>query len=146
MEGDRSFQLSSSFLFDVVLVASGCKKMVARAVPKLISAGAHLFLMTPIQTALAAVSIFAASSVCQSVPPDSPPADTNGKRVLGIIPNFRTSATLDHYKPLTPKEKFGIAAQDSFDRGTVVLAALFAGEGQLAQSEKSFGNGAAAYG
>ena len=117
-----------------------------------------------LRTALAAVTLFSASSICQSVAPDSPnqvpppaasitppaatpvPAVTNDKRILWIVPNFRTSPTLDHYKPLTPKEKFGIATQDAFDRGTVGLAAIFAGEGQLAQSEKSFGNGAAAYG
>jgi hypothetical protein len=96
--------------------------------------------------------------MCQSMPdspnqvptpasaPATPPADINDKRILWIVPNSRTSSTLDHYKPLTPKQKFGIATQDAFDRGTVVLAALFAGEAQLVQSEKSFGNGAAGYG
>jgi hypothetical protein len=39
-----------------------------------------------------------------------------------------------------------IATQDSFDRGTVVLAAAFAGEGQLTNANPSFGQGAAGYG
>jgi hypothetical protein len=104
-----------------------------------------------LRAALAAVTLFSTSSMCQSVPDNpnqvaTPPADTNDKRILWIIPNFRTSSTLDHYKPLTPKEKFGIATQDAFDRGTVGLAAIFAGEAQLVQSEKSFGSGAAGYG
>ncbi len=123
-----------------------------------------------LRSAFAAVTLFSASSMCQSVMPDTPdqdppqpasqlpptpaatrpsatpPAVQNDKRILWIIPNFRTSATLDHYKPLTPKEKLSIATQDAFDRGTVGLAAIFAGEAQLTQSEKSFGDGAAAYG
>ena len=48
---------------------------------------------------------------------------------------IRTSFTL------LPEEKFKIAAQDSFDRGTVALAVLFAGEGQLANSTPAFGQG-----
>jgi hypothetical protein len=72
----------------------------------------------------------------QSAPPGSDPSD---KRVLWIIPNYRTSPTLTDYKPLTPRQKFKIATDDSFDRGTVVLAAAFAGEGQLTKSNPSFG-------
>jgi len=71
---------------------------------------------------------------------DHPP-----KRILWVIPNFRTSPTLEEYKPLTPKEKFRIASLDSFDRGTVALAAAFAGEGQLNNSTRAFGQGVAGY-
>jgi hypothetical protein len=94
----------------------------------------------------------------QSTPtdPDKTPAaqensagsssQAESKRLLGIIPNFRTSPSLQHYEPLTVKEKFKIASLDSFDRGTVVLAALFGGEGQLGNSNRSFGQGAAGFG
>jgi hypothetical protein len=67
------------------------------------------------------------------------------KRIFGIIPNYRTSPSLTDYKPLTPQKKFMIATQDSFDRGTVVLAAAFAGEGQLTNANPSFGQGTAGY-
>ena len=67
------------------------------------------------------------------------------KHVLWIIPNFRTSPSLTEYKPLSVKEKFTIAAQDSFDRGTFALAAAFAGEGQLANTNPSFGQGVEGY-
>ena len=73
----------------------------------------------------------------------SEPAD---KRVLWIIPNFRTSPTLTDYKPLTPKEKFKIATADTFDRGDIVLAAAFAGEGELTKSNPSFGQEQLGYG
>jgi hypothetical protein len=67
------------------------------------------------------------------------------KRILGIIPNYRTSPSLVNYQPLSAKEKFKIARQDSFDRGTVILGALFGGEGQLTNSNPSFGQGAAGF-
>ncbi len=68
------------------------------------------------------------------------------KRLFGIVPNYRTSPSLTNYAPISPKEKFKIASQDAFDRGTVILAAAFAGEGQLTNSNPSFGQGGAGYG
>lgn len=79
-----------------------------------------------------------------AVTPDD--TGTESKRLFGIIPNYRTSASLDNYEPLTVKEKFVIARRDAFDRGTVVLAAAVAGESQLMKSNPSFGQGAAGYG
>ncbi|HUA84240.1 MAG TPA: hypothetical protein VMB85_10310 [Bryobacteraceae bacterium] len=67
------------------------------------------------------------------------------KRILGIIPNYRTSPSLHPYKPLTAGEKFKIAGEDSFDRGTAGLAVLFAGEAQLTKATPSFGNGIEGY-
>lgn len=68
------------------------------------------------------------------------------KRIFGIIPNYRSASIPVPYKALTTRQKFKIATQDAFDRGTVVLAALFAGEGQLTNSNREFGQGAAGYG
>jgi len=73
-----------------------------------------------------------------------PPAES--KRLFGIIPNYRTSPSLQNYEPLSNAEKFKIATQDSFDRGTVVLAALFAGDNQLTNANRDFGQGALGYG
>ncbi len=93
---------------------------------------------------------------CQQTAPDPPvqpgtlakgnPTEPEDKRILGIIPNYRTSSSLTDYKPISAREKFVIATQDSFDRGTVILAAAFAGEGQLTNANRSFGQGAAGYG
>src|SRR5260370_11524834 len=71
---------------------------------------------------------------------------TEDKRILGIVPNYRTSPSLTDYKSISTREKFVIATQDSFDRGTVILAAAFAGQGQLTNANRSFGQGAAGYG
>jgi hypothetical protein len=68
------------------------------------------------------------------------------KRLLGIIPNYRTSPSLQNYKPLTADEKFKIASQDALDRGTFVLAAFVGGESQLTNGNRSFGQGAAGFG
>jgi hypothetical protein len=73
------------------------------------------------------------------VPPES-------KRLLWIIPNYRTSPTLQNYEPIPVREKFKIASQDAFDPGTVALGALFAAESQLTDGERSFGQGVAGYG
>lgn len=73
------------------------------------------------------------------------PQEAEPKRIFGIIPNYRTSPSLVNYTPLTAKQKFKIASQDSFDRGTFVLGALFAGEGQLTNASPSFGQGVAGY-
>jgi hypothetical protein len=73
-----------------------------------------------------------------------PPGES--KRILGIVPNYRTSPSLQNYVPLTTSEKFKIASEDAFDRGTVGLAVLFGGEGQLTNSNRSFGQGAAGFG
>jgi len=67
-------------------------------------------------------------------------------RIFGIIPNYRTFPSLQNYEPLTTREKFKIATEDSLDRGTFVMAAAFAGLGQLTNSNKSFGQGAAGFG
>jgi hypothetical protein len=67
------------------------------------------------------------------------------KRLFGIIPNYRTSPSLVPYEPLSAGKKFKLAAQDSFDRGTFLLAAAFAGEGQLTNANPSFGQGVKGY-
>jgi hypothetical protein len=77
---------------------------------------------------------------------DSNPTPVESKRLLGLIPNYRTSPDLQNYKPLSAGEKLTVASQDAFDRGTVGLAALFAGESQLTNSNRTFGQGAAGFG
>lgn len=71
--------------------------------------------------------------------------DSGGKHIFGIIPNYRTSPSLQNYEPLSVREKFKIARQDAFDQGTVGLAAAFAGIGQLNNSNASFGQGVEGY-
>jgi hypothetical protein len=74
------------------------------------------------------------------------PPEPESKRIFWIIPNNRTSPSLRDAEPLTNRDKFKIATEDAFDRGTLALAALFAGEAQLTNANRSFGQGAAGYG
>ena len=77
---------------------------------------------------------------------DNSSTEPESKRIFGIIPNYRSSPTFADFEPLTRREKFKLATEDSFDRGTFVLAGMFAGEAQLTNANKSFGQGAAGYG
>ncbi|HXK05346.1 MAG TPA: hypothetical protein VMS37_23280 [Verrucomicrobiae bacterium] len=100
------------------------------------------------------LAICASSSPCQetSLNPAKPAADAgpaaqpreNG-RILGIIPNYRTFPSLKNYTPLTTREKFKIASEDAFDRGTVLMGAAFGGLGQLTNANRPFGQGVAGY-
>jgi len=92
-----------------------------------------------------AVPLFVSIAAGQSPPKDQTP-NTENKRILGIIPNYRTSPSLSTYEPLTAAEKFKVASQDAFDRGTFILAGLFAGEGQLTNENRAFGQGGAGFG
>jgi len=76
----------------------------------------------------------------------APAPEPEAKRLLWVVPNYRTAPSVKDFERITPKEKFKIASQDSFDRGTVALGAMFAGVGQLSNSNPSFGQGAAGYG
>jgi hypothetical protein len=109
--------------------------------------------------AVVAATLFSIPALCQNPPPDaknalpsgptSPnpaqPSPNNDKRILWIIPNYRTASMPSVYQSISAKKKFSIAAADAFDRGTFGLAALFAGESQLTRSEPSFGNGVPGY-
>jgi hypothetical protein len=78
-------------------------------------------------------------------PPADPPA-SESKRLLGVVPNYRSSPSLLNYQPLSAGDKFKIASEDAFDRGTVILAGIFAAEAQATNSNRSFGQGAAGFG
>jgi hypothetical protein len=68
------------------------------------------------------------------------------KRILGFIPNYRTDTFPDPFIPLTTKEKFATATRDSFDPGAFLFVGIIAGFSQAANSNPTFGQGAAGYG
>ncbi len=69
---------------------------------------------------------FCQQPVANAVPQNTAPQSTlpQNKRILWIIPNYRTSPTLANYKPLTTGAKFRLAAKDAFDPGTFLLAGI----------------------
>jgi hypothetical protein len=68
------------------------------------------------------------------------------KRILGIIPNFRSVSADVKLPPQSVKDKFITASQDSFDYSALVLPAILAGYGQATNATPEFHQGAAGYG
>jgi len=99
-----------------------------------------MFMFRRCWTVLVARSGYNPSSSTNTVPP------LESKRLLGIVPNYRSSPNLQNYQPITPAEKFRIASEDSLDRGPFILAGIYAAQGHRANANRSFGQGAAGFG
>jgi hypothetical protein len=67
------------------------------------------------------------------------------KRILGVLPNYRTVQDTGNVEPIPPRRKLYIASKDSFDYPIWVLAAGFAGFYQLQNQNPSFGQGMKGY-
>src|SRR5690349_14695029 len=87
---------------------------------------------------VAAFSLILSASPFAQSPSSDASSDGSSPRIFGIIPNYRTSPTLTNYEPLSPETKLHLAAEDAFDRGTFVLAGLFAAQSQWTQAAPSF--------
>jgi len=67
------------------------------------------------------------------------------KRILGVIPNYRSVSADTQLPPQSFKDKFWLATQDSFDYSSFILAGAIAGIGQAQNSYPEFHQGAAGY-
>lgn len=114
-----------------------------------------LYRISSVALVLIACACTSPSQQTEAANPDQPGTPTNNenqnlqpesKRIFGIVPNYRTAPSLTDFEPLTRREKFKIATGDAFDRGSFALAALFAGEAQLTNANRDFGQGAAGFG
>jgi hypothetical protein len=86
----------------------------------------------------------AAKSEAAATPDSSEGRQT--KRILGIIPNFRSVSANQKLPPQTVKEKVKTAALESFDYSAITFAAVQAGVAQAQDSFPEFHQGAAGYG
>lgn len=68
------------------------------------------------------------------------------KRILGVIPNFRSVSADAKLPPLSVKQKFVEATQDSFDYSSIFLPIVVAAEADANRSTPEFGHGGIAYG
>jgi hypothetical protein len=75
----------------------------------------------------------------QAKPEDQEPP--GGKRVFGVLPNYRTADASQEGVPISAGRKFKIAAKDSFDYPLVILGGALAGLGQLTNQDPAFGQG-----
>ncbi len=71
---------------------------------------------------------------------------TVDKRILGVLPNYRTADPLTASQPLTSKQKLYIAYKDSFDWPSYFVTGAFAALYQMEDQNPSFGQGMAGYG
>ena len=75
---------------------------------------------------------------------DAPPPQT--KRILGIIPNFRSVNADQKLPPQSVKGKFIETTEDSFDYSAVILPVALAGFNQARNETPEFRQGALGYG
>jgi hypothetical protein len=68
------------------------------------------------------------------------------KRILGIVPNFRSVSADTKLPPMSPKEKFIIAGKDTFDYSSFLIAGVQAGISMNGKSYPEFHQGVAGYG
>ena len=81
-------------------------------------------------------------------PANATPSDglKQPKRILWVIPNYRAVSADAHLPPLSLKNKFWLATQDSFDYSAFIFAGMLAGVGQAQDSYPEFRQGAVGYG
>jgi hypothetical protein len=68
------------------------------------------------------------------------------KRVLGIVPNFSSVSADTKLPPQTPKEKLTLAAKNSFDYSSFLVAGIQAGFAMNSKSYPEFHQGLEGYG
>ncbi len=81
----------------------------------------------------------------QQSQPQEAPAGQQTKRILGIVPNFRSVSADQKLPPLSPRDKFKLAFEDSFDYSDVLYVGILAGVSQAENSYPEFHHGAPAY-
>jgi hypothetical protein len=82
-------------------------------------------------------------------PKEDEHADLEGKqpkRILGIIPNYRSVSVDAQLPPVSVKQKFWLATQDTFDYSNFILVGAIAGVSMAQKSIPEFNQGAAGYG
>src|SRR5947209_5845788 len=78
-------------------------------------------------------------------PASAPEAAPQDKRIMGVLPNYRTADGTLPFSRITSKYKLTIAAKDSFDWPNYILGGVFAGIYQTENQHPSFGQGVAGY-
>ncbi len=73
------------------------------------------------------------------------PEPPGGKRIAGVLPNYRTADRSQENTAISAAQKLYIARKDSFDYPLVGLSAALAGVGQLTNQAPSFGQGMGGY-
>jgi hypothetical protein len=85
-----------------------------------------------------------------SAPASTPSADDSQgrqtKRIMGIVPNFQAVSANTHLPPLSPRQKFWLATEGSFDYSSFISVGIQAGIEQATKTYPEFHQGAAGFG
>ncbi len=84
----------------------------------------------------------AGNTAVPAAPDQEPPG---GKRIFGILPNYRTADASLENTTLTARQKLTIASKDSFDYPMILLSGALAGLAQFTNENPSFGQGVKGY-
>jgi hypothetical protein len=68
------------------------------------------------------------------------------KRILGVVPNFRSVSADEKLPPQTLRDKFKTTMEDNFDYSAFIFVGALAGVAQAENSTPQFHQGAAGYG
>lgn len=104
---------------------------------------------TPPPAASSSSTTSSTSTLPENPTPKTEAVDTTGKqtkRILYVVPNFRSVSVDVVLPPQTPKQKFILMLQDSFDYSSFIYVGGVAGVADAQRSNPEFGHGAAAYG
>jgi hypothetical protein len=82
------------------------------------------------------------SSSQQTIPAD----EQQTKRVMGIMPNFRSVSPGETPPPATLRQKFITTSQDNFDYSALIFSGLIAGSAMSSKSTPEFHQGMVGYG
>jgi hypothetical protein len=109
-------------------------------------------------SASATVDEQTAAQTSTSSPPNSGPTNSDGgnkggyvqgkqtKRILGVVPNFRSVSADEKLPPQTLRDKFKTTMEDNFDYSAFIFVGGLAGVAQAENSTPQFHQGAAGYG
>lgn len=75
----------------------------------------------------------------------APAVGKQTKRILGIIPNFRSVSVDEKLPPIATHDKFKLMLEDSFDYSNFIYVGILSGIGQAENSYPEFRHGAPAY-
>lgn len=89
---------------------------------------------------------FAAPASAAQMPEPNDPPSRSDSRLFWVVPNYRTVEEERAIVPLSTKEKFALAARDSFDPYAFPVAGVYAGIDHLRNDEEEWGRGPEGFG
>ena len=113
-------------------------------------------LPSPVLWSSSSAAADSSAATASEAMPDAPAPQTSStdadgdgkqtKRILGVIPNFRSVSANTKLPPMSVKDKFITASQDSFDYSAIFLPMAIAGYDLERNATPEFGHGGVGYG